>query len=107
MPAYISASTCFCDHILHAAIAAYEYVSNSGSTYLLNISAATYEEARASCDDNGAYLTSFLAQSEQAEVEQHYISSGFLIPTFHKAYWMGLRVRGPERPMPCTAVGSI
>jgi hypothetical protein len=26
----------------------------------------------------------------QAEVEQFYISSGFLIPIFHKAYWMGL-----------------
>jgi hypothetical protein len=26
----------------------------------------------------------------QAEVEQFYISAGFLIPNYHKAYWMGL-----------------
>jgi hypothetical protein len=25
-------------------------------------------------------------------VEQYYINSGFLIPSFHKSYWLGLRV---------------
>jgi hypothetical protein len=26
----------------------------------------------------------------QSEVEAHYIGKGYLLPAFHKAYWIGL-----------------
>jgi hypothetical protein len=28
----------------------------------------------------------------QSDVEQYYVSSGFLIPSFHTSYWLGLQV---------------
>ncbi len=33
-------------------------------------------------------------QAEQADVESYYINNGYLLPTFHKAYWLGLSADG-------------
>ena len=31
------------------------------------------------------------APAPQSEVEQFYIDKGWLLPSFHKSYWIGLR----------------
>lgn len=33
-------------------------------------------------------------QAEQADVEAYYINNGYMLPNFHKAYWLGLSADG-------------
>jgi hypothetical protein len=82
--------------LVHAAPAAYVYPGSSRSafSYVFNNTPATFQQANAFCKAAGAYLVTYLNQAEQADVESYYISNGYLLPSFHKAYWMGLSADG-------------
>jgi hypothetical protein len=74
---------------LAAAIKPY-YHNASGEQYIyypLPMNAPTGEQW---CRDNGGHLTSYMSEREQQRVESYYVSAGFLLPTFHKVYWIGL-----------------
>jgi hypothetical protein len=79
----------------------YHYNSTTGGTFLLNVSYQGFAAAQQTCKDNGGHLASFSSEAEQAEVEKYYASQGFLFPSFHKFYWMGLNTS--EWPIEGTA----
>jgi hypothetical protein len=41
----------------------------------------------------GAHLATYTSAQEQNEVEAFFASNGYLLPTFHQAYWLGLQIR--------------
>jgi hypothetical protein len=51
----------------------------------------TQAYAEQSCNDQGGHLAYYSSLAEQAEVEQYYISNGYLMPTYTPAYWIGMR----------------
>jgi hypothetical protein len=56
-------------------------VSNAtGLVFYLNTSTANATEAEEACKRNGGHLAAFTSLEEQREVEQHYITNGFLFP---------------------------
>jgi hypothetical protein len=71
----------------------YEYFSPvTNATYLLNTNVSNASVAHTYCTTNGGHLVAWGSLEEQADVEQYYINAGFLLPTFHKQYHIGLRV---------------
>ena len=72
----------------------YAASSKAGSTYIFNNTPATFAQASAYCKAAGAYLATYLNQAEQADVESYYINNGYIMPSFHKAYWLGLSADG-------------
>ncbi len=58
---------------------------------MLNTNRTSQKDASAMCNSLGGNLVAWSTYAEQLEVEQHYIKQGFLMPVFHKNYWMGLR----------------
>jgi hypothetical protein len=79
-----------------AAPGVFYYTSNkTNSNYTLNTSPASYADANLWCQDNGGNLASYGSLAEHREVEQHFVKAGFLFPTFHKHYWLGVQVRAP------------
>jgi hypothetical protein len=46
--------------------------------------------AENACNNIGAHLAAFVSLEEQAEVETIFTAAGYLLPAFHKAYWLGL-----------------
>ena len=71
------------------------YISpSSGSVFTLNTTALTQAEAQKACNRFGAHLAVYTSSQEQNEVEAYFASNGYLLPTFHKAYWLGLQMRG-------------
>jgi hypothetical protein len=61
------------------------------NTYLLNTTRATFDDAEATCNRYGGHLVGYSSLAEQRAVEQCFTNTGFLLPNFHKFYWMGLR----------------
>lgn len=59
------------------------------------MSAAACGCAETSCRQNGGHLASFASNNEQTEAEQAFLTSGWLLPAFHKGYWNGLRAKVP------------
>jgi hypothetical protein len=47
--------------------------------------------AEATCNQQGGHLAYYASLAEQQEVEQYYISNGYLFPTYTPAYWLGMR----------------
>ncbi len=75
------------------------YTSDKFSaTYIFNSTMANFSDAEAFCRNSGAHLVSWKSQAEQAEVESFYINNGFMFPTYHRFYWMGLRAGNSIRP---------
>ena len=69
----------------------YQYTSKGGNMYYLNTSLTTQEEGEGSCNSWGGHLVIFTSNSsEQMEVEQYFVKSGGLIPSYHGFYWSGL-----------------
>lgn len=56
------------------------------------------------CNLLGGHLATFKSLEEQTEVEQFYISGGYLFPKFRNVYWMGLRLNGTTEPRKYTWV---
>lgn len=70
---------------------AYHYASKSNISYYLNTSATSQQEAEQTCLDWGGHLAIFTSNAtEQNEVEQFFVNSGALIPSYHEFYWIGL-----------------
>ncbi len=70
------------------------YVSpSSGSVFTLNTTMLTQAEAQRACNRFGAHLAVYTSAQEQNEVEAFFSANGYLLPTFHKAYWLGLQMR--------------
>ena len=71
---------------------AWTYYSNTTRhTYVFNSTATTQQQAELGCQAAGGHLLSYTSRQEQREVEQYFISTGRLIPAFHRSYWIGLR----------------
>lgn len=51
--------------------------------------------AETSCRRSGGHLASFASNNEQTEAEQAFMTAGWLLPAFHKGYWIGLRASRP------------
>ena len=76
--------------------AGFYYNASNGHTYIFNASLASFDEAEATCRRAGAHLTSYGSYQEQAELEGWAVGSGFLLPDFHRFYWLGLNTSGSE-----------
>ena len=46
-------------------------------------------DAQASCKRMGGHLVAWFSREEQVDVEGFFVSNGYLLPKFHKLYWMG------------------
>ena len=66
---------------------------SSNSVFTLNTTMMTQAEAQATCNRFGAHLAVYTSAQEQNEVEAYFASQGYLLPSFHKAYWLGLQMR--------------
>lgn len=64
--------------------------ANSGNMFTISTAALTQPAARQACNDMGAHLAAFSSLEEQAEMESRFAALGYLLPAFHKAYWLGL-----------------
>jgi hypothetical protein len=63
----------------------------SGTTYVLNTTASSIKDARASCRQKRGVVVSYESLFEQQEVEAYFTSTlGVLLPGFHGHYWLGL-----------------
>ena len=62
----------------------------TGNVFTLMNVKAGHAKAEALCNDIGGHLASFVSQDEQTEMEFAFIASGYLLPSFHKTYWLGL-----------------
>jgi hypothetical protein len=72
---------------------------NANTTFQLVLSNAGWDSAQRSCNALGGHLATYLSAFEQLENERFYIEGGYLLPTFHKFYWFGLRApQGPGSP---------
>jgi hypothetical protein len=70
------------------------YVSpSSDSVFTLNTTELTQADAQKACNKFGAHLAVYTSAQEQNEVEAFFAINGYLLPTFHKAYWLGLQMR--------------
>jgi hypothetical protein len=49
-------------------------------TFYLNTTTANSTDAEDACKRNGGHLAAFTSQAEQREVEQFYITNGYLFP---------------------------
>jgi hypothetical protein len=66
------------------------YQSTAGNTFVLNTTMLNFTEASRSCNMYGWHLATFDSRNEQNEVEAFFTSSSYLLPTFHRQFWMGL-----------------
>ncbi len=62
----------------------------TGNSFSLHTTPLTQPEAEAHCISQASHLATYLNVEEQVEVEAYYVQAGFLLPDFHKVYWMGL-----------------
>lgn len=62
----------------------------TGNTFTLYTTQATQAEAETACREEGGHLASFGSYDEQVEMEFAFMNRGYLLPGFHKSYWMGL-----------------
>jgi hypothetical protein len=77
----------------------YIYTSNkTGSTYALNTTFTAFAEAEITCNGYGGHLVAWKSVTEQQEVEGYYLRQGYLLPTYHDNYWMGLNTSSSNWP---------
>ena len=67
------------------------YSATYNATYLYNPQSLTQTRAEQACRDNGGHLVAWQSQVEQADVEQHFISTFALNMPHTQAYWIGLQ----------------
>jgi hypothetical protein len=73
-----------------ADLGAATYTSTLSNVFTINTTRLTQRQAQAVCSSQGAQLASFESRDEQVEVEQYFSQNGYLLPSFHKTYWLGL-----------------
>ena len=75
------------------------YTSDKFSaTYIFNSTMANFTDAENFCRYSGGHLVSWRSRAEQAEVESYYMNNGYMFPTFHRFYWMGLSAANGMKP---------
>lgn len=62
----------------------------TGNVFTLMTVQVNQARAQVLCNDIGGHLASYVSLDEQSEMEYAFINSGYLLPSFHKTYWMGL-----------------
>lgn len=62
---------------------------STNTTFYLNTSKASFDQAEIACQKNGGHLATFVSFIEQYEVEELLYQSGYLLPSYHLHYWMG------------------
>jgi hypothetical protein len=72
------------------------FTNNASITFVFNNTPSTQYDAQTSCNLLGGNLAWFASRNEQREAENGFIALGRLMPTFHKAYWIGLRSQQPS-----------
>jgi hypothetical protein len=60
--------------------------------YYFNSARLPFAQAEAVCNTLGGHLVSYANLTDQTAAEQCFVNNAALLPTFHKAYWMGLRI---------------
>jgi hypothetical protein len=65
-------------------------VSKTGNEFVLRTNNMSWSNAQKECNIWGGHLASYVNRDEQIEVEQFYISNGYLFPKYNTFYWMGL-----------------
>jgi hypothetical protein len=81
---------------LAAAFRINNFTTNASITFVFNNTPSTQFDAQSSCNLLGGNLAWFSSLTEQREAESGLIALGRLLPTFHKAYWIGLRSQRPS-----------
>jgi hypothetical protein len=66
--------------------------------YHFNSARLTFAQAEAACNTLGGHLVSYANLTDQTAAEQCFINNSALLPTFHRAYWMGLRIGEHAKP---------
>lgn len=68
----------------------YSYTTTDNVTFHYFPAQRPAAEAEAACRSLTAHLASYSSLAQQAEVEQHFLAAGLLLPTFSPLYWLGL-----------------
>ncbi len=71
----------------------------TNETFYYNTTRTSFQDAENSCKNNGGHIAGFSTREEQREVEQYFISQGFLIPTWHTMYWYGSKTNSTLWPL--------
>jgi hypothetical protein len=75
----------------------YNYTTTDNVTFHYFPAQRPAAEAQAACHPLTAHLASYTSLAQQAEVEQHYVSAGLLLPTFSPVYWLGLAAQNASQ----------
>lgn len=70
--------------------------ASTGAIFGFNPNMRTFDDASAHCKSLGGHLASYTTLAEQQEVEAYFTTGGFLIPKYHRYYWLGLKAVGPK-----------
>ena len=70
----------------------------TGNVFQLYLNRSSQAEAEAICQAQGGHLAGYASDYEQTEIESAYVQLGFLVPSFHRTYWMGI-ARTPKSGM--------
>ncbi len=66
-----------------------------GAIYSLGTDLTMHGDAVDTCKGLGGGLAIYGSVAEQQEVEQYYVSAGYLEPTWYNFYWVGVRWAAP------------
>lgn len=78
------------DRLLRPAASVTITANSTGNNYTLRVQPLNHSQAEAACQAIGGHLASFLSRDEQLDVEGQLYSTGYLLPSFHRQYWLGL-----------------
>jgi hypothetical protein len=89
----------------------YDNGSYTKHRYCINTTKSTFSEAQGSCNLIGGHLVAYQDMTEQRDVEMWFQDQGYLLPNFHKFYWMGLMTGAcpalPDLQLPPLAVQCL
>jgi hypothetical protein len=72
--------------------------SSTNMTFQYATNMTDFAAGQRACNLLGGHLATFKSLEEQTEVEEFYISGGYLFPKFRNVYWMGLRLNSTTEP---------
>jgi hypothetical protein len=70
----------------------------TGNVFTFMTVNVTQARGQALCNDIGGHLASYVSQDEQTEMEFAFVNSGYLLPSYHKNYWIGLTTTADTWP---------
>jgi hypothetical protein len=81
--------------------------SSTGNRFTLYAQQRNASAAEQACQAAGGHLATFSSREEQLDVEQGLADTGYLLPSFHKQYWIGLTTTDDAWPMfRCSPAGG-